>query len=66
MLGSTGRMVLIRGDFTGMDGATRHGFMLIGALCEMGRQTVFVKMTGPEAEVRGEQARFEAFCRSLH
>jgi len=66
MLGATGRLVQIRGDFTGMDGATRHGSMLIGALCEMGAQTVFVKMTGPEAEVRGELSRFEAFCRSLH
>jgi len=66
MLGGSGRLVQIRGDFTGMDGATRHGSMLIGALCEMGAQTVFVKMTGPEAEVRTEQSRFEAFCRSLH
>ncbi len=66
MLGSTGRLVQIRGDFTGMDGVTRDGFMLIGALCEMRGQSVFVKMTGPEAEVRTELSRFEAFCRSLH
>jgi hypothetical protein len=66
MLGGTGRWVQIRGDFTGMDGATRDRFMLLGAVCERGGRTVFVKMTGPETEVRQETSRFEAFCRSLH
>ena len=66
MLGTEGRLVSIKGQFTGMDGATQADAMLLGAVCLVSSQSVFVKMVGPAADVKGEQARFEAFCRSLH
>jgi hypothetical protein len=65
MLGVEARLVRMAGSFTGMDGTTRTGSMLLGAVCELGRHSVFVKMTGPMAEVGAQEAHFEAFCRSL-
>jgi len=65
MLGTRGRLVQIRGDFTGMDGVSRSRSMMLGAVCELGDRSVFVKMIGPEADVAAEQERFAAFCRSL-
>ncbi|MBI2923560.1 MAG: hypothetical protein HYY18_21100 [Planctomycetes bacterium] len=38
---------------------------LLGLVCELGPQTVFVKMTGPTPSLRDERERFVAFCRSL-
>jgi hypothetical protein len=65
MLGRRGRLVQIRGDFTGMDGVSKSRSMMLGAVCELGDRSVFVKMIGPETEVAAEQERFAAFCRSL-
>jgi hypothetical protein len=65
MLGTQGRLVRIRGDFTGMDGAAKSGAMMLGAICELQDQAVFVKMVGPAADVAAEEGRFAAFCRSL-
>jgi hypothetical protein len=65
MLGTQGRLVRIQGHFTGMDGASRSDAMMLGAVCELPSQSVFVKMVGPAAEVAAEEARFAAFCRSL-
>jgi len=38
---------------------------MFGLVCELGGQTVFVKMTGPTESLRAERERFVAFCRSL-
>lgn len=38
---------------------------LLGMILERGPYAVFVKMTGPAAEVRGEKDRFRAFCESF-
>jgi hypothetical protein len=65
MLGQQGRFVRIRGHFTGMDGAPHANSMLLGALCLLPAQSVFVKMVGPEADVTAEEAHFKAFCKSL-
>jgi hypothetical protein len=65
MFGTRGRMVTIRGDFTGMDGAKQGGAMMLGAVCERGGQSIFVKMIGPAADVEAERERFVAFCASL-
>ena len=46
-------------------GAGAAGSMLLGMALERPGDMVFVKMTGPAAEVRGEQDRFRAFCESF-
>ena len=55
MLGGEGRLVEVDGGTAGMLVAVR----------ELGSHTVFVKMTGPPAELRAERERFLAFCGSL-
>jgi hypothetical protein len=39
--------------------------LLLGVVCRRKDDTVFVKMVGPEPEVRAERERFLAFCASL-
>jgi hypothetical protein len=38
---------------------------MYGLVCELGEQTVFVKMTGPMDSLRAEKDRFVEFCKSL-
>jgi hypothetical protein len=38
---------------------------LIGLVCEMGEQSLFVKMSGPMEALRHERGNFDAFCASL-
>jgi hypothetical protein len=53
------------GNYTDMGGAQHAGFLMVGTICSLGDQSVFVKMVGPEAEVRAERERFVAFLASL-
>lgn len=55
VLGRDARFVEIDGGASG----------LFGVVCELGAQTVFVKMTGPMDVLRAERERFLAFCKSL-
>ena len=55
VLGQEAPMVAIDGP---------NGSML-GVVCMLGPRAVFVKLTGPRAEVAGERERFTAFCTSL-
>lgn len=55
VLGRDARFVEIEGGGSG----------LLGLVCELGAQTVFVKMTGPVEVLRAERERFLAFCKSL-
>ncbi len=55
VLGRQARMVEIDGGKLGM----------FGLVCDLGTQTVFVKMTGPTESLRAERERFVAFCKSL-
>lgn len=55
VLGRDARFVEIDGGASG----------LLGLVCELGAQTVFVKMTGPMDVLRAERDRFIAFCKSL-
>ena len=66
VLGLPASLVELTGDFTGMSGEVQPGGMLLGVLCELPGQTLFVKMTGPEGAVRAEGGRFQAFCESLN
>ncbi|MBI5093670.1 MAG: hypothetical protein HZB26_14655 [Candidatus Hydrogenedentes bacterium] len=65
VLGKDSPLVEITGPYTGMDGAEQPGYMLLGAVSEVPGSTVFIKMIGPEAEVKAEKEHFIAFCQSL-
>jgi hypothetical protein len=65
VLGQRVPLLALEGDFTGMDGATRSGHGLLGVACIRPGESVFVKLTGPEALVRAEHGNFVAFVRSL-
>jgi hypothetical protein len=65
VLGQRVPVLELEGPFTGMDGVTREQHGLLGVVCIRGEDSVFVKLTGPEAVVRAERANFLAFVRSL-
>lgn len=55
VLGRKAQVVEIDGGQVGM----------FGLVCEMGEQSLFVKMTGPMDALRQERGSFDAFCTSL-
>lgn len=65
ILGKPSPMIEIEGSFAGMDGQGGEGFMLLGAVCPLEGETLFVKMTGPAAIVKQEKDNFVAFSESL-
>jgi len=65
MLGKEVPVVEVPGAYQGMSGETKTGYMLLGSMCELGDESVFVKMIGPETVVRAEREKFIAFCGSL-
>ncbi len=65
VMGRPGTFVEINGSFTGMAGQQFSNYTLMGAVAALTDQTLFVKMTGPEAVVKAEKDRFIAFCKSI-
>ena len=65
VLGKKATMVTIGGKFVGMGEANVEGAMMYALVCERPNDVVFVKMTGPAKEMKGEKEAFEAFCKSL-
>lgn len=65
VLGKDAPVVELSGTFTGMGSGPQEGFGLLGTIVPRADHVVFVKMTGPKAQVHGERERFLAFCRSL-
>jgi hypothetical protein len=65
MLGEKVPLLELEGSFTGMDGKTRAGQGLLGAACIRPGESLFVKLTGPQAVVHAERASFLAFVGSL-
>ncbi len=59
------KLVEITGDYTGMSGETRANYTVLGAVCALPDSTLFVKMTGPHAEIQREREQFIKFCRSI-
>lgn len=55
----------LAGVFKGMDGVERAGQGLLGVAVIRARDSLFVKLTGPEAVVRAERENFRAFVTSL-
>jgi hypothetical protein len=66
MLGKDAPLVETAGAYQGMMGEAKPGFLLIGTVCELDGQSVFVKMIGPEGVVKEQRDKFIAFCGSLH
>ncbi len=66
VLGRPSIIVVAKGEHAGTDGKdTQAAQALIGLVCDLGPQKLFVKMTGPADAVLAERERFEQFCRSL-
>lgn len=65
ILGKPSPMIKIKGDFTGMSGEGGSSYELLGAICPLDSETIFVKMTGPASEVDANKDKFIAFCESL-
>lgn len=65
VLGQEAPFVVITGDYTGMAAATLEDQMLLGTVVTLPNHSIFIKMTGPQAEVAEEQENFKAFCASL-
>jgi len=51
--------------YTSSTGGDQDGRGLLGVICELDDQVVFVKMVGPQTTVQAEKDRFVAFCGSL-
>jgi hypothetical protein len=66
MLGRPAALAEMTGTYTDMAGNVLEDAMMLAALVMLPDSAVFVRMTGPEAEVRAERGRFIAFCQSLH
>jgi hypothetical protein len=65
VLGQACPLVEISGSYTGMGGEQHQDYMMLGVVCSLPSSSVFVKMIGPEAEVRAERDNFVVFCESL-
>tara|TARA_R110002126_G_scaffold86474_10_gene208739 strand:- start:770 stop:1978 length:1209 start_codon:yes stop_codon:yes gene_type:complete len=66
MLGGEGILVEGEGTFTGFGAGPVENAALIGLICSRpGKPTVFVKMTGPVADVHAATEDFMAFAKSL-
>jgi hypothetical protein len=64
-VGRPSPFVEVSGTYTDMSGADRGGYLLYATIVDLAGESVFVKMTGPEALVRAEKDHFTAFCQSL-
>jgi len=65
VLGQKAPWVEVAGNFSGMSGESAKSAILYGAVCELGAQTVFIKMTGPQEVMQGQKDIFLKFCASL-
>ncbi|MBK6941224.1 MAG: hypothetical protein IPH13_13680 [Planctomycetes bacterium] len=65
ILNRDSRTIEIHGRYQGMSGPAIDDAMMLGAICELGPWTLFVKMVGPKAEMETQRTAFQAFCASL-
>lgn len=65
VLGQESPMVEIKGEYTGMGERRDPGYAMLGVICPLDGQTLFVKMVGPEATLAEHTDEFQAFCTSL-
>ncbi|MGC8739681.1 MAG: hypothetical protein ACP5UA_13700 [Candidatus Hydrogenedens sp.] len=65
ILGKQCKLLDITGNYEDMQGITHENYRLLGAVCSLGNQTLFVKMIGPEKEVALQKDNFIKLCNSL-
>jgi len=65
VLGQQALFIQILGNYTGMAGPTMENYLMLGVVCPLEAEAVFIKMVGPAAEVEPETERFIGFCQSL-
>ncbi len=65
LLGQSAPFIALEGNFTGMGSEAQAGWAMYGALFGAPGGTLFVKMVGPDAEVKAERDRFVHFCASI-
>lgn len=65
LLGQQAPLVESAGDFTNMRGESIANYKMLGSLVATDTHMIFVKMTGPAAEVDAQRENFIAFCASI-
>lgn len=65
ILGRKSPMIDVSGDYAGMMGEAAPGQRMLGAVCPLEEQMLFIKMVGPADAVAAEAAHFRAFCASI-
>ena len=65
VLGKESTFVQIDGSYQDMAGNSSADAMMLGVMCVLEEQVLFVKLTGPKAEVLGEVDNFVAFSKTL-
>ncbi|HKX46450.1 MAG TPA: hypothetical protein VJP77_07090, partial [Planctomycetota bacterium] len=65
VLGAPALLVEVAGDFEGMGAEPVEDALLLGLVCPLGEDSLFVKLVGPAGEVRAERLRFLQFVGAL-
>lgn len=65
ILGRQCKLLDITGTYEDMQGVRHENYRLLGAVCSLENQTLFVKMTGSEKEVALQRDNFIKLCNSL-
>lgn len=66
LLGGEASFIQVDGAFTGMGAAeAKPDYRMLGLALVTDTRAVFIKMTGPKAEVEAQAAGFDTFCASL-
>jgi len=65
MLATPSPLIEISGSYTTMTGKLYEHYMMMAVVCALPDKTLFVKMTGPEADVQAQKENFAAFCKSI-
>ena len=65
ILGRLAVVMRAEGKFQPMSGDAIDDAALLGAICELEDETLFVKLVGPQEVVEAEERNFAAFCRGL-
>jgi hypothetical protein len=65
VLGAQAYLLDLAGSFRGTGGPPQAGARMLGLVCPLADQTLFVKMVGPAAAMEGQKEAFVALCTSL-
>ena len=65
VLGTQAVWIEIPGHFRGRSNEDVPDALFLGAICLLDKDAVFVRLTGPRAEVEARREEFRALCRSL-